>query len=383
MKWSPKKTINTMIVLVVGLLLLRFGMSANRRGKESERQRLQAVPVTVASAMQKAVPIDLSTFGTVKALSSVAVKSQIGGILTAVQVREGQDVKQGDLLFTIDPRPQEAALKQAEANLSRDTAQFKNAEKEADRQEQLLAKGLAAQDAYDQAKATAESLSSVLKADEAAVATARLQLEYCRIRSPCDGRAGELGIDLGNVVKANDATLLTINQITPIEVDFSLPQQELPRIQDAMARSVLKVEATIPGEVPVVGTGAVSFVDNEVNRQTGTIRLKGTFSNTDQRLWPGQFVRVVLTLSVQPNAIVIPSPAIQTGQKGSYVFVVKPDLTVEDRPITVDRTLNGDTVVSGGLKVDERVVTEGQLRLTPGAKVDIKNAREPEKTAAP
>jgi multidrug efflux system membrane fusion protein len=383
MKWSERKTIVTIILLVIGLWVLRFGKSASSGEKGGEPQKHQSVPVTTADVVQKAVPIEWRSFGAVQALSSVAIKSQISGILTDVQVKEGQDVKQGDLLFTIDPRPQEAALKQMEANLSRDTVQFKNAEKEANRQEKLLAKGLTAQDAYDQAQATAESLASVLKADEAAVATARLQLEYCRIRSPCDGRAGELGIDQGNLVKAGDATLLTINQIMPIEVDFSLPQQELPRIQDAMARSVLKVEATIPGEEKVVETGTVCFVDNEVNPQTGTIRLKGTFSNAEQRLWPGQFVRVVLTLSVQPSAMVIPTPAIQTGQNGSYVFIVKPDLTVEDRPIVVDRTLNDMTVVSDGLKVGERVVTEGQLRLTSGAKVDIKNARESGKAAAP
>jgi multidrug efflux system membrane fusion protein len=383
MKGSRKNTLVTIVVLIAGLLILRFGKSARSGGKEGEPQKLQAVPVTIASAIQKAVPIELRTFGTVQALASVAIKSQIGGILTEVRIKEGQDVKKGDLLFAIDPRPQEAALKQAEANLSRDTAQYKNAEKEAARQEELFKKGLAAEAAYDQARATAESLAAVLTADEAAIATAQLQLEYCRIHSPCDGRTGELGIDQGNLVKAGDATLLTINRIIPIEIDFALPQQQFHRIQDAMAKSKLKVLATIPGEAQVVETGEVTFVDNEVDRQTGAIRLKSSFPNADRRLWPGQFVNIVLTLSIQPDAVVIPTQAIQTGQKGSYVFIVKPDLTVEDRPIAVNRTLDGITVVASGLKAGEQIVTEGQLRLTPGTKVEIKSGREPGKAAAP
>jgi membrane fusion protein, multidrug efflux system len=370
-----KKLIIAGIVLFVALVVLRAGRVARGRERGAASSGTAPVPVTVASVEQKSVPIEFRTFGTVQPIMSAAIKSQIGGILTDVHVQEGQDVKKGDLLFTVDPRPQQASVKQAEANLARDTVQYNNAKKEAARQEDLLGKGMAAEDAYDQAKATAESLAAVLQADEAAVANARLQLEYCQIRAPFDGRAGEIGVDQGNVVKANDVTLLTLNQIQPIEVSFSLPQQDLPDIVTERAKGALKVQAYAPGNDGHAETGELAFVDNQVDRTTGTIRLKGTFVNSDQRLWPGQFVNVVLTVAIQPDAIVVPTAAVQTGQKGPYVFVVQPDLTVQDRAITVSRALDGESVVSDGLRAGERVVTDGQLRLRPGARIEVKPAR--------
>ena len=368
-----KKFVIVVVVVGIAILIVR-GCGTKSRGKDDERKGSSAVPVTATKVVQKDVPVEFRTFGTVQALSSVAVKSQIGGILTIVHVEEGQDVKEGDLLFTIDPRPQEAALKQAEANLARDTAQFDNARKEATRQDDLLKKGLAAEDADDQAKTTADSLAAVLQADEAAVTNAQLQLEYSYIRSPVAGRAGELKIHQGNLIKASDIPLITINQIIPIQVSFSLPQQELPEVMKQMAKGPLQVRASIPGNDMMVATGQLTFVDNQVDSQTGTIGLKGTFPNAHRRLWPGLFVNVVLTLEIESDALVIPTPAVQTGQKGTYVFVVRPDMTVEDRVLTIDRTLNEETVVAGGLRAGELVVTDGQLRLSPGVKVEIKPA---------
>jgi membrane fusion protein, multidrug efflux system len=358
---------------VVGVLLVVFLVRACAGAKPGgERKGGGAIPVTVANVVATTAPVDLRTFGTVQALSTVDIKSQISGILTIVHVREGQDVKEGDLLFTIDPRPQQAMLQQAEAHLARDTAQYQNAEKELARQQELLKKGMAAEDAYDQANATAESAAAVVQADEADVATAKLQLEYCEIRAPFAGRTGELPVDQGNLVKSGDATLLTINQIVPIQVNFSLPQQELQRVRDEIAKGPLTIVAYDPADPAHSETGTLVFVDNQVDQQTGTVRLKGTFQNEDGRLWPGEFVNVVLTLSIQPAAILVPAAAVQTGQQGPFVFVVNPDMTVVDRVVTVDRAMNGDTVISSGLKAGEKVVTDGQLQLTRGSKIEVK-----------
>ena len=370
MKWQTKAVIGVVVALLAAVLVR--GCSGGKQG--SERKGGGAVAVTVADVIQTAAPVQLRTFGTVQALLTVAIKSQISGVLTEVHVNEGQDVREGDLLFTVEPRPQEAALKQAEANLARDTAQLRNAEKETARQDELLKKGMASQDAYDQAVAASESLKATVQADEALVANAKLQLEYCTIRAPFDGRTGELTVDQGNLVQAGGAILLTINQIVPIQANFSLPQQELQRLRDEMAKGPLAVVAFDPASQAHSETGELVFVDNQVDPQTGTVRLKATFKNEDRRLWPGEFVNVVLTLSIQPDAIVVPTTAVQTGQQGLFVFVVNADMTVAARAVTVDRGLNGETVISSGLKAGEKVVTDGQLQLSPGSKVEIKRA---------
>jgi membrane fusion protein, multidrug efflux system len=375
-----KKYIIAVLALFAILVFVHHRRAATGAAGGGEGQRSRAVPVTVATVVQESVPVELRTFGTAQAHSTVAIKAQIDGLLTSVPIQEGQNVKEGDLLAVVDPRPQQAALKAAEANLAKDVAQLKNAETEAKRQEDLLKKGMAAQDAFDLAQASAESLAAVVQADEAGVANAQLQLEYCEIRAPIAGRSGELRIHQGNVVKANDATLLTINQIVPIQVSFALPQQQLPAIITEMANRPLTVRAFAPGDAAHSETGELVFVDNQVDPATGTIRLKATFPNADQRLWPGQFVNVVLTLSVQQDAIVVPTPAIQTGQKGTYVFVVRPSQTVEDRPVVVNRAMNGNTIVSQGLKAGEQVVTDGQLRLTPGALIEVKPTGNASKT---
>jgi len=343
-------------------------------GKSGQPVKKEGVPVTVSTVIQKTVPVQLRAIGNVEAYSTVSVKSQIGGELIRIHFKEGQDVKKGDILFTIDPRPYEAALKQAEANLARDTAQLENARVDARRYGELVSKGYVAQQQYDQIQTNAAALEATVLADKAAVENAKLQLSYCFIHFPIDGRTGSLLSHQGDMIKANaDNPMVVINQIQPIYVSFSIPEQHLQQIKRYMAEGKLKGEAIIPGDENSPVQGIVTFVDNTVDTSTGTIKLKGTFENKGKRLWPGQFVNVVLTLTTQPDAIVVPSQAVQTGQQGLYVFVVKSDLTVESRPVVTGRNLDGEVVIEKGLEPGEQVVTDGQLRLVPGAKVEIKS----------
>jgi multidrug efflux system membrane fusion protein len=283
-------------------------------------------------------------------------------------------VRKGDLLFTIDPRPYEAALKQAEANLQKDLAQTKHAQEDARRYEFLIQKGVVARQQYDKFRTEAEALEAAVLADRAAVENAKIQLGYCSIHSPIDGRTGSLMVKQGNIIKADDVNLIVIHQIVPIDVAFSVPEQNLQEIKKYMALGKLQVDALVPSNNERPEKGTVTFVDNAVDTSTGTIRLKGTFANRERKLWPGQFVNVVLTLTREPNAIVVPSQAIQTGQQGQYVFVVNEDLTVEPRPVVVGRFVSNETVVQKGLLAGEKVVTDGQLRLYPGARVEIKTS---------
>ena len=335
------------------------------------------VPVSAATVIQKTVPVQIRTIGNVEAYSTVSVKSQIGGILTRVHFREGQDVKTGDLLFTIDPRPYEAALKQAEANLAKDTAQLENAREEVRRYAELVKKGYVAQEQYDQIRTNAATFEETVNADRAVVENARLQLKYCYIYSPLTGRTGNLFANEGNLIKANaDNSMVVVNQIQPIYVTFSVAEQYLSDIKKYMAKGKVLVNAFITKGEENPEEGILTFVDNTVDAATGTIKLKATFANKKNRLWPGQFLDIVMVLTTQPNAVVVPSQAIQMGQKGQYIFVIKKDLTVEDRPVTVGRALNSETVIEKGLQVGEQVVTDGQLRLIPGAKVQIKGQTE-------
>jgi membrane fusion protein, multidrug efflux system len=335
------------------------------------------VPVTAGVAVQKAVPVQVRAIGNVEAYSTISVKSQLGGILTGVHFREGQDVNKGALLFTIDPRTYEAVLKQAEATLTRDVSQLENARVEVRRYAELVRKGYVAQEQYDQIKTNGDALEATVNADKALVENARLQVKYCFIYSPIAGRTGYLMANQGNLIKANaDTSLVVINQIQPIYVTFSVPEQYLSEIKKYMASGKLKVEVFISGGETSPEQGVLSFIDNTVDMTTGTIKLKGTFANKGKRLWPGQFVNVFLTLTTQPDAIVVPSQAVQTGQSGVYVFVIKKDLTVESRPVVVARSLDGESVIGKGLQPGEQVVTDGQLRLVPGAKVEIKKPAE-------
>ena len=357
----------------------------------------EAAPVIVGRVVQKPVPVELRAIGNVQAYTTVSIKAQISGEVTQVHFVEGQDVKRGHLLFTIDPRPFEAALKQAEANLSqaqahlkqaranlaKDTAEAKNAEAEAARYAQLFKAGVAAAEQYDQFRTKADALKAALLADEsaiqasesaiqafeAAIENARLQLAYTAIRAPMDGRTGSLLVHRGNLVKANEnPALVVINQIHPIYVSFAVPEQHLPEIKRRMAQGKLQVRA-IPKDGGHPATGELTFVDNAIDLTTSTIVLKGVFANEDNSLWPGQFVDAVLTLTTQNDAIVVPSQAIQSGQQGQFVFVVKADSTVESRTVVVNRRGEQETVIDKGLQPGERVVLEGQLRLVPGARV--------------
>jgi len=403
------------------------GCSESQSGAQGKPPAPPAVPVGAAVAEERVVPVQVTTVGTVQAYTTVGVKSQVAGQIDQVHFTEGQDVKRGALLFTIDPRPLQAALRQAEANvakdraqlrqmeaalaqrqaevaqtqanLERDQAQMETAKVQEQRYATLVQKELIAREQYDQvrtnmasmqatvqadraavdnarastqaAAAMVDNARAVIQSDEAAVDTARLQLAYTTIRAPMDGRTGNLLVQGGNVLKSNeDNPLVVIAQIRPIYVSFSVPQQHLAAIKKFRADGTLKVEALPdPSQPPVAG--AVTFMNNTVDPTTGTIQLKATFANSDSALWPGQFVDVALTLTTE-RAVVVPTQAVQAGQQGPFVFVVKQDLTVESRPVKVGRRLARELVVEQGLKSGERVVTDGQLRLVPGSRVEVK-----------
>jgi multidrug efflux system membrane fusion protein len=320
------------------------------------------------------MPLQIRAVGNVEAYSTVSVKSQVTGVLMQAHFKEGQDVKKGQLLFTIDPRPLEAALKQAEANLARDVAQLQNAREQARRYAELVKKQYVSQEQYDQIRTNADALEAVVEADKAAVENAKVQLSYCYIYSPIDGQVGSLLVYEGNLVRVNDATaLVVINQVTPVNVTFSVPEQNLADIRRHMTQGSLKVEAQFQSDEGRPEHGVLAFIDNAVDRTTGTIKLKAEFKNQDRRLWPGQFINVALTLSTEANAVVVPSEAVQVGQEGQHVFVVKPDKTVEMRPVVVARTDEGEAVIAKGLQAGEQVVREGQFLLGPGTRVEIKD----------
>jgi membrane fusion protein, multidrug efflux system len=362
------------------------------------------VPVTVAKVTEKDVPVEIQVIGNVEAYNTISVKAQVTGQLTQVHFKEGDYVKKGDLLFNIDPRPLQAALSQAKANLSRDQATlgqsqanlardeaqaryalaqsgrytelFQNGIISKDQSEQLKANAEAAAQAVMADRATIESTKAAIESSQAAVENAVVQLSYCEIFSPVDGRTGNLTVKQGNVVSANTVELITINQIEPIYVTFSVPESQLPAIKRYMANGTLPVRSR-PQDDDTGGdeTGGLTFVDNTVDVTTGTIKLKGTFPNTAHKLWPGQFVRVTLRLTTQANAIVVPNEAVQTGQNGSFIYVVKQDRTVESRPVTTGARVDQDMVIQTGLEPGETVVTEGQLRLAPGSRVVVRDGR--------
>ncbi|HXI73579.1 MAG TPA: efflux RND transporter periplasmic adaptor subunit [Verrucomicrobiae bacterium] len=341
-----------------------------------------AAPVLVAQAFTTNVPvqIDPPPVGHVVAYSSVTIRPQVGGIISEVNFKEGQTVNKGDLLFTIDSRATQAALDAARAALARDTAQRQNAQIQFDREQKLFEQKLVSQDEFDTSKAALDALIGTVTADGAAVTNAQLNLEFTKIRAPFDGRTGSLQFHEGNVVKAPDDTLLTINQIHPIYVVFAVAERYLPVIKKQLNGKPLAVTAVYENLEGPPPQGELTFIDNTVDTTTGTILLKATFANEDNELWPGQFVQVTLKFSELTNAIVVPSQAVQTGQKGQFIYVVKPNPTnatiqiVENRPVSTGVTYQGETVVGKGLVAGETVVTDGQLRLAPGATVSIKNS---------
>ena len=333
-----------------------------------------AVPVMVAEVKTQTVPVEIRNIGNVEPYSTVGIKSRIAGQLVKVNFKEGQDVKQGDLLFVIDPRPYEAALKQVEANLEKDRALAGKARSDLKRYAELIQKQFVSQQDYDQAKATSESLAAGVNADQVAVENAKLNLSYCYIKAPITGRTGSLLANQGNMIKENaDTVMLVINQIQPIYATFAVPEKNLPILKKFMAEEKIKVDAVIPTDPEHPEAGVLTFINNTVDPATATIQCKATYDNANKRLWPGLFVNVVVKLTEEPNAILVPSQAIQSGQEGQFVWVVKPDLTVETRPVETERSLKGDVVVKQGLQAGERVVTDGQIRLVKGAKVEIKS----------
>jgi len=340
------------------------GSGALERAKDTS-----AVPVVVSKAGRSSFPVELRAIGTGQAFKTVSVESQVAGIVKEVHYRQGQLIHQGDLLITLDKSPFVAALAQAEAALARDKAQAQLSQAELQRYSELDKQGIISKQQYEQSLATSRATQATVQADEAAIQTAKIQLSYCSIYAPISGVAGAQLIYQGATVKANDLpVLVVINQVSPIYVDFAVPQQYLGSIKRFMARSRLGVEATPPGD-SAAEKGLLTFVNNTVDASTGTIHLLASFPNTDQRLWPGQFSNVLLRLNEEQNVLVVPSQAVQTGQQGDYVFVTKPDMTVDVRQVKVGQSVNNQTQVLGGLSDGETVVIDGQVRLVPGTKV--------------
>lgn len=393
------------------LLLLCLPLISGCGEKQASTASKTVVPVAASAAVRKDVPMQLFGIGTVEALATVTVRSLVSGELKRVHFKEGEEVRKGDLLFSIDSRTFESDLKRAEANLAknlaaskqaqaneaRDAAEAKNAELEARRYERLIGQGIISQEEYDRARTRAEALRATLdashaarenieeaiRADRAAVENAKIQLEYCSIRSTIDGRTGTLLVHEGNLLRANDTVLVVINQIAPLSVNFSLPERYLDSLKTSFASAKVPVEASPGKEDSTRSKGALAFIDNTVDSATGTIRLKATFANADRKLWPGQFANVVLTLGVERSAVVVPSHAVQPGQTGSFVFVVSPEQTAESRPVRAGRTVGGETVIESGLQAGELVITDGHLRLVPGSKVEIKPLPEGSQAVRP
>lgn len=343
------------------LAVLAIALAAISCAEKKEKPREESVPVTVAQVVQKDVPLEISAIGNVQPTSTVEIRALASGQLMRVWFKEGDDVAKEQLLFSIDPRPYQAALQQAQANLARDQAQLRNAEAQRARYDDLVKKDYVTKEEYDRISSAAEAARAVVAAERASVENARLQLAYCEIRSPISGRTGGLQVYAGNLVRANDTTpLVVINQIEPVRVQFSIPQDQMPSIH--------------PNAEVVAGgaRGTLTFVDNSVDPKTGTIALRATFPNHDRKLWPGQFVTVAMKVDQRDDALVVPARAVQTGQKGQYVYVVKPGNAVEMRTISVFRTIGQESIIDNGLAAGETVVTDGQLRLTPKSKVEIK-----------
>jgi multidrug efflux system membrane fusion protein len=415
-----------------GLLLLGAALAgcSGEPAGQAQAARPPIIQVSASPAIQRAVPVQLSANGNAQATSTVNVMSQVDGQIAQVHFTEGQDVKNGDLLFTLDQRPFEAAVrqaegilakdraqllqaqanlaqtqaaeKQAEANLARDMAQLDNANVEVRRYKELIDDGAISKEQFDSvrttataaeatvqadraaitnaqaviqaAEATLENAKAAIEADQAAVENARIQLGYTLIRAPMDGRTASLLLHPGSTVKARDAgsVMVVINQIHPIYVAFSVPEQYLAEIRKYRDAGSLRVEALIPGQEDRPVDGKLTFVNNTVDPTTGTIQLKAEFANPDNRLWPGQFLNVLLVLTTEPNAVLVPSQALQTGQQGPFLFVIKADHTVEVRPVVLGQALDSLTVIQQGLAAGEQVVTDGQIRLSPGARVEVR-----------
>jgi len=358
-------------LLGVLIVVVGAGISGCRR-QEAAAPPAAAIPVVVAKVTQKSMPVQLAAIGNVEAYSTIAIKAQVAGELLDVHFKEGDFVQKGQLLFNIDSRPYQTALAQAQAALARDRAVAANSRAQAQRYLTLSSEGIAAASESDSYKSAADAAEATVAADEAAVKTAQLNLEYCTINSPIDGRTGAIMVKPGNLVKVADVPIVVINAVNPIFVNFTVPQQYLPDIKRYMAAGTLHVEAITPNNTGTAEQGTLTFVDNAVDSTTGTIHLRATFANTRNNLWPGLYVNTLMTLSQEAGATVVPAQAITAGQQGTFVYVVKANGTVSPRPVVSSRTVQGEAVIDKGLESGEIVVTDGQVRLVPGAKVEVK-----------
>jgi len=366
-----------LVAIAAGGLAAYFASDSRAREQRKAQKGPPPVPVSVVRVEQQTLPVRLRAIGNVEAFATVSVKARVDGQIVAVNSRDGEAVKKDDVLFRIDARPYEAALRQAEANRMRDAAARSQAVSQAKRYQELLDKNFISKEAYAQIRTNAETAEATANASRAALENARLNVEYCTIRSPLDGFVGKTLIQAGNLVRANDVNpLVVINQVRPIYVNFAVPEQDLPEVRKYMAQGPLAVEV-IPVDAQLKHPmGRLIFVDNAVDPSTGTIRMRGQFDNEDALLWPGQFVNILLRLYEQADALILPASAVQTGPEGQYVYVIGDDLTAEVRRIKVQRTDGDIAIIGEGLKKDERVVTRGQLRLGPKVKVQIAKSAE-------
>ena len=363
-----------LVALIAGGVAAYY-YSAEIRAKESRKgagKGPSAVPVSVATVIQQSIPIRLQAIGNVEAFQTVALKARVDGQIVAVNFKEGQAVKKGEILFRIDPRPYEAALRQAEANALRDRAAREQARSQERRYQELLQKNFISKEAYAQIRTNAETAEASAKASQAVLENARLNLEYCTILSPLEGYVGKVLLQAGNMVRANDVNpLVVINQVRPIYVNFAVPEQSLPAVRKYQAQGPLSVDVVPTDASMPRPTGRLIFIDNAVDPTTGTIRMRAEFANEDAVLWPGQFVNVSMRLYEQTDAIVVPASALQTGPEGQYVYIIGEDSLAEVRRVKVDHSDGNRAIVASGLKQGERVVTRGQLRLGPKTRVQI------------
>lgn len=362
---------------LIALLCLGALIGCNRGGESGNApKQFPPVAVLAAKAVQKTVPNQLQAIGAAQAFATVNIKARVEGELVGIHFKEGDYVKQGQLLFTIDPRTFQAALNQAKANLARDQATAHQASVDEERYQTLWHEGVGSRQQYDQSHATAASSAALAAADRAAVESARLDLEFSRITAPVAGRTGSLQSHVGDLIKADaDTPMVTIAQIEPIYAAFSIPEKDLAEIRRNMEIHQLPVSAILSGDQDPE-TGILAFVDNTVDQTTGTIILKGLFPNHDRRLWPGEFVNVRLTLDEIPDAILVPTEAVQTSQEGHFVFVIDKDMKAQPHPVVAGPAIGDETVIERGIAAGATVVTDGQLRLMPGATVRIKDSLE-------
>lgn len=375
-----------LVVLAAGGLGYQalFASDAHSQTRPSSPGGPPAVPVVVATVKVQPMPVQFDAIGTVQTIASVSVRSRVDGEISQVLVKDGQAVKAGQVIMTIDPRFQQAQLDLAQANLARDRAQQANAFRDVNRYKPLAKQEFVSRQQLDTSTTTAQSTSAAVKADEAGVESAQVTLSYFTIKAAIDGRIGYINQKVGNDVKANDVPLATINQMKPIYVSFPLPQADLPPVRRAMAEGPVKVLATPVGASGKPEQGLLSFFENSIDPTTGTILMRATFDNSNEALWPGQFCSVTVDLSVQNDALTVPSVAVQVGQNGDYVYVITKDNKAEYRPVTVSRAIEGTTVISKGLSAGERVVTDGLLRITNGSRVTIRgteDASKPDKSS--